>query len=327
MDETDADAGSLWVTGVAGRQGRIDVITQQRNGGRDDHLVYFYAADGELADRAGSYLREALDAGGVAIAIASEPHLAAIGDKLATIGADPEDAIGDGRLILLDGRATLDKLIVNGQVNREAFNREVGSVVRAAFQRHSVIRAYGEMVDLLWQDGDIPGAIALERVWNELMVEVPFKLLCAYCSTAVSAPEHGGALRTICELHTTHETSRDFQPDVTAPGVARRFIEQALRGWGHHGSVIDDARLLISELVTNAVTHTRSPFSVSVASHSAKLRLAVHDTSSALPVRGDEPGPSGGRGLHIVAAVANDWGVVTSPPGKTVWAELSATPT
>jgi anti-sigma regulatory factor (Ser/Thr protein kinase) len=99
-----------------------------------------------------------------------------------------------------------------------------------------------------------------------------------------------------------------------------------LRLWGHDGSVIDDARLLISELVTNAVNHTRSPFSVSIAADSPKVRVAVRDTSSAVPVsRGrSEDAPNGGRGLQIVTALADDWGVVRNPLGKTVWAELSA---
>ena len=296
------------------------------NGGRGDHLVHFYGADGELAERASAYLRGALEAGGVAIAIASEPHLRAIGHKLAAMGVDAEDAIEDGRLILLDARTTLNKLVLEGQVDREAFNREVGRTVRAAGRRHSVIRAYGEMVDLLWQDGDIPRAIELEAVWNELLAELRFTLLCAYQSEAVASPEHDDALRTVCQLHSSYETSREFQPEDAAPGRARRFIEQTLRRWGHDGSVIDDARLLVSELVTNAVRHTRSPFSVSIASHPAKLRLAVRDMSSAVPVTDGRStdAPTGGRGLQIVAAVADDWGVVTAPPGKTIWAEFSA---
>jgi hypothetical protein len=164
------------------------VITEQLNGGRGDHLVHFYRTDGELAARVGAYLAEALDARGAAIAIASEPHLVATTHELEALGVDVQDATERGRLILLDARATLDKLLIEGQVDREAFEREVGSTVRAVRQRHCVVRAYGEMVDLLWQDGDIPGAIELEGVWNELMGGLQFTLLCAYQSAAVAAP-------------------------------------------------------------------------------------------------------------------------------------------
>jgi anti-sigma regulatory factor (Ser/Thr protein kinase) len=302
------------------------VITEQRNGGLGDHLVHFYSADDELADRAGAYLTEALEAGGVAIAIASEPHLLAIGETLAAAGVDTEAAREDERLILLDARATLEKLVVEGQVDREAFDREVGSRVRAAVQRHPVVRAYGEMVDLLWQDGDIPEAIELEAVWNELMAKVPFTLLCAYRSEAVEGPDHEDALRVVCQLHSSHETSRAFEAELTSPGAARLFVKEALRHWGQEESVIEDARLLISELAANAVIHTQSPFSVSIASEPSRLRLAVHDRSNAVPttIGRSEDAPAGGRGLQIVAAVADDWGVVTNPLGKTVWAELTA---
>lgn len=304
------------------------MLTEQLSGGRGNHLVHFYRADDELAERVGAYLAEALDADGVAIAIATEPHLEGIRHRLAALGVDPADAIEDGRLILLDASATLNKLVIDGQVDRSAFDREVGSTIRAAGKRHSVLRAYGEMVDLLWQDDNIPTAVALETVWDELIAELDFTMLCAYQSEGVPAPEHADARQIICELHSSHETSREFQPEHTAPGAARRFIERALRCWGHDGSVIEDARLLITELVTNAVIHTRSPFSVSIASRSPRLRLAVRDRSSTLPFAGarSTARPTGGRGLRIVAAVADDWGVVTTPPGKTVWAELSAAP-
>lgn len=302
--------------------------TEQINGGRGAHLVHFYEADQELADTVAGYLKQSLVAGGGAIAIATEAHLRAIRQELASAGVDVRAAIEDQRLILLDAQGTLSKLLVRGQIDRDAFERVVGRTVRAACQRHSVIRAYGEMVDLLWQDGDIPGAIELETVWNELMAGLRFTLLCAYHSEAVSSPEHDDALRTMCQLHSSHQTSRDFQPDHTAPGAARRFIAQALRHWGHDGSVIDDARLVISELVSNAVRHTRSPFSVSITSDSPKLRIAVHDASSSVPVTGQrsEDAPAGGRGLQIVAALADDWGVERTPSGKVVWADLSPAP-
>jgi anti-sigma regulatory factor (Ser/Thr protein kinase) len=304
------------------------VVTEQLNGGQGHHLVHFYRAEDELAERVGAYLAEALDGGGAAIAIASEPHLVAIGHKLEAVGINPRTAIAAGELILLDARATLDKLVIEGQVDREAFDREVGRTVRAAGRRHSTLRAYGEMVDLLWQDGDIPAAIELERVWNDLMARLRFTLLCAYQSSAVEAPEHGQGLQAICRLHSAQETSRAFHPDRTSPAAARRFMEVELRRWGHGESVIENARLVISELVTNAVIHTRSPFSVSIASSRLKVRLAVHDGSAAIPKtdRRSQDAPGGGRGLQIVAAVADDWGVSPTQAGKTVWAELSAKP-
>jgi anti-sigma regulatory factor (Ser/Thr protein kinase) len=217
-------------------------------------------------------------------------------------------------------------------------------MMRAASDRVDEVRAYGEIVDLLWQAGNVQGTIELERLWNELISELDFTLLCGYHSGAALSPEHEHSLGEVCRLHSAvsvapgaqppavrnpgaaRELSRQFVSDEHAPSAARRFAEHTLQGWGHDGSVIDDARLLISELVTNAVIHTRGPFSVSICSRPPKLRVAVHDCSTELPTADWRPPnpPTGGRGLRIVAALADDWGVASTPPGKTVWAVLSA---
>lgn len=305
-----------------------------------EHAVHFYRADAELTDLGANYLDGALGSGGVAIAIATGAHLRGIRHKLVALGVDIQRALEDGRLILLDAETTLGKLISGGQVDRAAFGRVVGSVIRSAGRRGSAVRAYGEMVDLLWQAGDIAGAIELERLWNELMARTRFALLCAYQSEAVAAPGHDHALRAVCQLHSavssasgadpfavsglSREVAAEFEPEANAPRAARRFVEDVLRDWGHDGLAVNDARLLVSELVTNAVLHTRSPFSVSVASGPSKLRLAVHDRTTALPMPGERPSDARtGRGLRIVAAVADDWGVATTSDGKTVWADLS----
>jgi anti-sigma regulatory factor (Ser/Thr protein kinase) len=319
------------------------VTADQINATRAEHVVHFYRTDDGPADRAAAYLEAALATGGVAIAIATGPHLRAIGRHLSAIGVDRQGAIEDGRLVLLDASETLAKLTTDGRVDRRAFDRVVGNTLRAACGRARAVRAYGEMVDLLWQVGNIPGAIELEKVWNELIAELRFGLLCAYQSGAVAAPEHEHALREVCELHSSvssdpgaepiagsdpaasREVTCEFQPDAGAPRAARRFVEDTLQRWGHDDSVVTDVRLLTSELVTNAVIHTRSPFSVSISWQPTKLRLAVHDQSATEPVLAEWSihGPTGGRGLLIVEALADDWGFAMTPHGKTVWAELS----
>jgi anti-sigma regulatory factor (Ser/Thr protein kinase) len=86
---------------------------------------------------------------------------------------------------------------------------------------------------------------------------------------------------------------------------------------------VDDARLVVSELTTNAVVHAGSPFSVAVRHEGSAIRIAVHDSNPTLPVlRDGGPAAPSGRGLHLVRALTSAWGVDRSPDGKTVWAEL-----
>jgi hypothetical protein len=289
-----------------------------------------------------AYLKDVLGESAVVVVIATEPHARAFAQALTGSDGGVESALdSSGRLILVDAPATLAKLVVGGKVNAEAFEREVGTMIRAAGRGGSTVHAYGEMVDLLWQEGDVAGAIELETLWNKLIAELQFSLLCAYHTAAIDVPEHEHALREVCQLHSSvsagpgsglrlapsaeavTEASREFLPHPDAPRAARRFLEAALEDCGHSETLIDDARLVISELVTNAVMHARSPLAVSVLSGQSKVRLAVRDKSPMRPMlRPTTPGAVPRHGLQIVGVLSSNWGVQPTPDGKSAWAEL-----
>ncbi|MET8972053.1 ATP-binding protein [Streptomyces hydrogenans] len=110
----------------------------------------------------------------------------------------------------------------------------------------------------------------------------------------------------------------------TTPRTARDFAAATLTEWGET-SRLDDMRLCTSELVTNAVLHG-APVGrlvlVRVESLDAELRIEVHDGGENRPTqRVPEESAGDGRGLLIVAATADRWGVKErTGPGKCVWA-------
>lgn len=105
--------------------------------------------------------------------------------------------------------------------------------------------------------------------------------------------------------------------------LARRFVDRTLAEWGL-GHATDAATLLVSELVTNAVLHVRSPIRVVVRADSGILRVEVHDGSAIAPMlRVAEHGMTTGRGLALVDAFSARWGVDELPDGKAVWFELA----
>jgi anti-sigma regulatory factor (Ser/Thr protein kinase) len=293
------------------------------------HVVQFYERDADLVDRAGDYLQDAVRAGGAAIVIATEAHRDAFEARLNDTGVDVAAACDDGTLVCLDAAATLARLTREGRVDRDAFFDLVGGVVRGAAASGRPVRAFGEMVALLWEAGDVSAAIDLETYWNELATEIPFALYCAYRSESVSGHEHADALAKVCRLHSAvvptpvAETTWQFAADATAPGDARRFVIDALRHARHDSDLLDDVQIVITELAANAVVHTASPFSVSITSTGSIIRIQVHDRSRARPAVRDDPGNgSSGRGMWIIAALARRWGVDSTPDGKIVWAEL-----
>jgi anti-sigma regulatory factor (Ser/Thr protein kinase) len=112
-------------------------------------------------------------------------------------------------------------------------------------------------------------------------------------------------------------------PDELAScGKARRLVATTLLNWQVPG---DDAVLVVSELVGNALAHGKGPVGLRVAYDGSLVRIEVRDTSSVLPYRRSvREKEVAGRGLLIVGELAADWGVVIGPAGcKTVWAELS----
>jgi anti-sigma regulatory factor (Ser/Thr protein kinase) len=108
--------------------------------------------------------------------------------------------------------------------------------------------------------------------------------------------------------------------------TARHLVRSFLIDLGVEGPVTDDASLLVTELVANAVFHAGGSISLRVALADGRppsLRLEVSDGSPSPPVeRSYGTGASTGRGLALVAHIARRWGVDRRDGGKTVWAEL-----
>ena len=120
--------------------------------------------------------------------------------------------------------------------------------------------------------------------------------------------------------------TKTLQPEVSAVREARRFLERALTEAGVSDDKIDDAVLLTSEVVTNAVVHAATTAELRVSVDSSSVRVEVAD-GSARPAerRVFDFLSASGRGLSIVATVAADWGVETIPgDGKYVWFVIPA---
>jgi MEDS: MEthanogen/methylotroph, DcmR Sensory domain/Histidine kinase-like ATPase domain len=303
-----------------------------------EHVVQFYEDDGQLARTIGGYLTSALADGAVAIVIATEAHRRLFAAELEAAGMDSATSAREEKLIMLDAAATMARFVDAGRVDRDGFRRIVGSVVERAADSRRPVRAYGEMVALLWEAGDVLAAIELEKAWNDLARELPFALVCAYRSESVHGSEHAEALHEVCHLHTSvvgtpaageresstaAEVSAHFSPEFQAPASARHFVADVLSEWGYASGLLEDAKLVVSELATNAVMHARSPFSVVVSPSGNVVRLSVRDASRARPsLRADAGLAPSGRGLRLVDALSACWGVEFAGEGKTVWAEL-----
>jgi anti-sigma regulatory factor (Ser/Thr protein kinase) len=108
--------------------------------------------------------------------------------------------------------------------------------------------------------------------------------------------------------------------------AARAFLARLLHGWDLSDQVIDDASLLTTELMSNAVEHGTGIVHLEIAVHDGMLHIGVHDDAAELPVvREVSDVLLEGRGIWLVQSIAHDWGSDSSgeEPGKTVWFELT----
>ena len=165
------------------------------------HAVQFYSDDAFLCDVVGDFLADGLRQSQPAIVVAAPDHRAAIAAELRARGVDVDECVAAGKLAMLDARETLSRFMINGMPEAARCKKTIGAQLRklSGGQRNTVIRAYGEMVDVLWRDGNPDAAIRLEVLWNELAMTHSFALLCGYSQEHVSAPL---SMRNVCSQHT-----------------------------------------------------------------------------------------------------------------------------
>ena len=132
------------------------------------------------------------------------------------------------------------------------------------------------------------------------------------------------ALSMVLQASLPAAQSLRLAPHPTAPRASRDFVSRTLLDW-RMSQHLPAACLVVSELVTNAMTHAGTDIHLTVSEHRQDIRVAVRDGSPDLPV--EQVGATGehGRGLAIVAGLSSAWGALShTEGGKVVWAVIDA---
>jgi hypothetical protein len=149
-----------------------------------EHVVQLYGEDDQLLTRnASRYLAEGLRRGDGLVAIATPEHTNAIARHLAEEKPRAaHDSVSAGRLVYLDARQTLADLLVSGRPDESRFRSVIGEAIAGVRERSRTgsVRAFGEMVSLLWEEGRPDDAARLEELWNTVLAECECSLFCAY---------------------------------------------------------------------------------------------------------------------------------------------------
>jgi hypothetical protein len=145
-----------------------------------EHPCSFYSEDNVLATTVASFLAPAFAERQALIAIGTREHLSAIEERLRSRGHDIDGARASGQYASLDAQWALEQLTVHGMPTAERFNRVLGPHIKRAAAEYGSVRAFGEIVSLLWRDGKRQAALRLEELWNDALGYHPLALICGY---------------------------------------------------------------------------------------------------------------------------------------------------
>jgi hypothetical protein len=165
-----------------------------------EHFVQIYQDDVVLMDALDGFIGGALGNRETAIVIATPAHLASLDRRLRAHGIDVDAATADDRYIALDAEDTLSLFMRNGWPDEELFVQVIQNLLertRAAGRR---VRAFGEMVALLWAQGHSGATVRLEHLWNSLCRGESFALFCAYPKSGFTQ-DAAISVQEICAAH------------------------------------------------------------------------------------------------------------------------------
>lgn len=197
------------------------------------HLVQFYEDDEFLTAAVARFLGDGIPAGAPLLVISTEERGGALRRRLASQGVDTARVCDSGQLTFFDARGVLSRIMRDGAPDSGLFEREIGGPIaeRAAASGPSRLRAYGEMVDLLWRDGQRKAAILLEELWIGLQRRHPFTLLCAYAMANFN--KEPADLNQICVMHSHVVSGEDggstLRPTQLPHPYTQRLAEEICR--------------------------------------------------------------------------------------------------
>jgi hypothetical protein len=171
-----------------------------------EHVVQIYENDDAFLDLLTGYISAGIDAGESVVIIATAHHLTSINQRLTSIGVPVTGLIASSQYIALDAEEMLSKFMVNGWPDENLFNHLISDVLTKAKSRGRKVRAFGEMVAILWAKGQVGATVRLEHLWNKFSENEAFALFCAYPKSGFTQDATESVMH-ICGAHSKMITS------------------------------------------------------------------------------------------------------------------------
>jgi len=167
-----------------------------------EHFVQFYEADSFLLNSLSDFVGTGLRAGNGVVVVGTKARRQGLDESLRQGGLDLSAFRASGHYLPLDAAQTLSQFMIGQLPDRARFTDVVGGIIERAGRGRRELRAFGEMVALLWEAGNYEGAIRLEELWNDLQKTHSFSLFCAYPMKESDSAARVKPFTDICAHHT-----------------------------------------------------------------------------------------------------------------------------
>jgi hypothetical protein len=170
-----------------------------------EHLLQIYPDDDEFIATLTDFVAAGLNAGEGVIVLATSEHLHALEDRLRAGSAarppiDLDAAIQQDRYLPMQAQTALAKFMVDGWPDEYHFDAFVTSFLKRAGRGGRRVRAFGELVALLWRQGHSGATVRLEHLWHKLCHQRGFSLFCAYPRIGFTQ-NADASIKEICAAH------------------------------------------------------------------------------------------------------------------------------
>ncbi len=165
-----------------------------------DHVLQIYENDKIFLDSLEGFVGSGLLAGDGVIIIATAAHRAALEARMEKQGFDMSALTANSQFIALDAQETLNKFMVNNWPDEKLFFKLINSLLERMLLLNGKVRAFGEMVAILWEQGFNGATVQLESLWNQLHKQDAFTLFCAYPKIGFTG-DINSSINHICAEH------------------------------------------------------------------------------------------------------------------------------
>lgn len=182
-----------------------------------DHVVQIYEDKGSFLDMLTGFVGEGISAGDSVVVIATKEHIRGLEDRLILHGLHIDFLIAQNRYIPVDADKLLSSFMVKDWPDPILFRKEIGKLLERAGQMK--VRAFGEMVALLWARGQNGATVQLEHLWNHFKQKNELSLFCAYPKSGLTQ-DINNSITQICGCHTKMITNSKLADEIHYRNIA-----------------------------------------------------------------------------------------------------------